>query len=107
VDRRRQFQIDSRHGLPDGISVDAVGNIWVALWGGGAVHCYDSAGALLEIVQLPVTQVTACTFGGEQLEDLFITTSREDISEASQPQAGSLFHVRPGVTGLPAAVFAG
>jgi sugar lactone lactonase YvrE len=50
--------------MPDGITVDSLGNVWVALWGGGAVRAYSPNGELLDVISLPVTQVTACTFGG-------------------------------------------
>ena len=54
-----------------------------------------------------MTQVTACTFGGTRLDELFITTSREGLSAGEEPAAGALFHVRPGVTGRPVRRFAG
>ena len=54
-----------------------------------------------------MTKVTACTFGGSRLDELFVTTSREDLDESAEPQAGSLFRVLPGVRGLPVREFAG
>ena len=51
--------------------------------------------------------VTACTFGGDGLDELFITTSRENLAPGDDPLAGSLFHVRPGVRGMPVREFAG
>jgi sugar lactone lactonase YvrE len=94
-------------GSPDGLTVDSEGGIWVAIWGGHAVHRFTPEGALSEVVELPVTQVTACTFGGADLDELFITTSREGLPASEEPVAGSLFRVRPGVTGLPVRRFAG
>ena len=62
---------------------------------------------LSEVIELPVTQVTACTFGGTGLDELFITTSREGLSASQEPAAGALFHVRPGIAGRPVRHFAG
>ena len=92
---------------PDGLTVDAEGGVWVALSNGGEVRRYTSAGLLDAVVELPVTKVTACTFGGPRLEQLFITTSREGLAAAAEPQAGSLFRAVPGVVGLPVREFSG
>ena len=92
---------------PDGLTVDAEGGVWVALSNAGAVRRYTADGTLDEVVELPVTKVTACTFGGPRLDELFITTSREGLDPGAEPAAGSLFRTVPGVTGLPAREFAG
>jgi sugar lactone lactonase YvrE len=105
--RRPIARIDRQDGSPDGLVVDSEGGIWVALWGGGAVRHYSAQGVLLDVIELPVTQVTACTFGGEDLGDLYITTSREQVPDGAQPQAGAIFRARPGVTGQPTLAFAG
>ncbi|MCS5732523.1 SMP-30/gluconolactonase/LRE family protein [Herbiconiux daphne] len=94
-------------GNPDGLWVDAEDGVWVALYGGGAVHHYDATGALAEIVELPVTKVTSCTFGGPDLSTLYITTSRENLDEGEQPLAGSVFAASVGVRGTPVRAFAG
>ena len=94
-------------GSPDGLTVDAEGGVWVALYGGAAVHRYAPSGALDAVVELPVSKPTACTFGGPGLAQLFITTSREDLAEGEEPAAGSLFTCTPGVAGRPARAFAG
>lgn len=94
-------------GHPDGLCVDAAGGVWVALFGGSAVRHYTADGRLAEVVELPVSQVTACTFGGEGLRELFITTSAEGIDHADEPLAGALFSFTPGVAGLPTVPFAG
>jgi sugar lactone lactonase YvrE len=106
--RRRTFaEIADTPGFPDGLTVDAQGQVWVALYGGSAVRRYRPDGILDGVIELPVTNVTACTFAGAGLDDLVITTSREGLPEGSQPEAGSLFRSRPGVTGLPVTEFAG
>ena len=93
---------ESAGGVPDGLCVDQEGGVWVAVNGGSAVHRYDAAGTLSERVELPVTQPTACTFGGPDLGTLYITTSRENLDDDEQPLAGAVFTCRPGVGGLPA-----
>lgn len=99
--------IPAEAGRPDGLTVDAQGGVWVALNNGGAVRRYSPAGALDEVIELPARKVTACTFGGPHLDELFITTSRENLEPAEDPLAGSLFRARADVAGLPAREFAG
>jgi sugar lactone lactonase YvrE len=95
--------IDPDQGAPDGMALDAEGGVWVALWGGGAVHRYDASGALTERIELPAAQVTACTFGGATL---YITTSRLGLGEAAEPAAGAVFAAETGVRGAPQHAFA-
>ncbi|MFI6032475.1 SMP-30/gluconolactonase/LRE family protein [Amycolatopsis magusensis] len=102
---RRVFAQVEPPGEPDGLTVDAEGGVWVALWGGSAVRRYDRDGVLDAVVELPVTQVTACTFGGPGLTRLYATTSQQDA--APDHRAGAVFAVDPGVAGLPALTFAG
>jgi sugar lactone lactonase YvrE len=103
---RRPF-VDTETAWPDGLAVDAEGGVWVALANGGAVHRYGADGTLDEVVELPVTKVTACTFGGPNLDELFITTSREGLDPGAEPPAGSLFRAAAGVQGQPVREFAG
>jgi sugar lactone lactonase YvrE len=79
----------------------------VALYGGGAVRCYTPEGVLDEVIEVPARQVTACTFGGQNHNQLFITTSREGLGGDEDPLAGSLFRSAVGVAGLPVREFAG
>jgi sugar lactone lactonase YvrE len=104
---RRPFVTLPDDGNPDGLTVDAEGGVWVALHGGGAVHRYDPDGRLDAVIDVPTGQVTACTFGGPQRDQLFITTSRQGLRPDEDPPAGSLFRVDPGVRGLPVREFAG
>lgn len=94
-------------GNPDGLTVDAEGYVWAALYAGSAVHRYRPDGRLDGVVELPVSQVTACTFGGEHLDELFITTTRENLPDGVQAAAGAVFSCRPGVRGKPVTPFAG
>jgi sugar lactone lactonase YvrE len=102
--RERRPFVTVEHGTPDGLTIDADGGVWVALYGGGAVHRYDPSGTLDLVVEVPVSQPTSCAFVDR---DLFITTTRENLPEGAEPQAGALFHVRPGVRGLTPFAFAG
>lgn len=92
---------------PDGLTLDAEGGVWIGLSNGAAVRRYDANGVLSDVIELPVTKATACTFGGESLDQLFITTSREGFDDDHEPAAGSLFLAEPGVKGLPVLPFRG
>jgi sugar lactone lactonase YvrE len=107
TDRRPFVTIPEDQGLPDGLTVDREGGIWLAFYGGSAVRRYGPDGRLEGKLDLPVTQVTACTFGGPALDELYITTSRMEVAEGDQPDAGSVFRARPSVAGLPTTPFAG
>jgi sugar lactone lactonase YvrE len=104
---RRTFTEISGGGLPDGMAIDEEDGIWVALWGGGAVHRYDRAGRLDLVLELPVSNVTACAFGGPDLRTLFITTSRQGLDPDDQPDAGAVFCYEAGVRGASQHRFAG
>ena len=104
ANRRPFARVDGR---PDGLTVDGEGGVWVALSDGGVVRRYSPSGALEAVVELPVTKVTACTFGGAALDELYVTTSRENLPPDAEPAAGSLFRAVPGVTGRPVREFAG
>ena len=103
---RRPF-VDVAPERPDGLTVDSEGGVWVALSSGGAVRRYSTQGVLDEIVDVAARKVTACTFGGADLNQLFITTSREGLEAGEDRLAGSLFSCSPGVTGIPVREFAG
>ena len=108
---RRQFAgIDPTVGFPDGLTVDAEGGVWVALFGGGQIRRYSAEGELDVVVALPVTNVTSLTFGGPDLADLYVTTARHHLTPeqlTDQPLAGAVFVLHPGVRGRPAGRFAG
>jgi sugar lactone lactonase YvrE len=107
VDRRPVVHIDPSVGHPDGMTIDAEGGLWVALWGGSAVRRYTADGQLSDVIDIPATQTTACAFGGPDLAELYITTSKRDIAPGEQPLAGSLFVAQPGVRGTSVLMFAG
>lgn len=107
TNRRPVVHIPDDVGAPDGLTVDAHGGLWVALWGGGAVHRYLPSGDLDHVIPIPATNVTACSFGGEDLGELYVTTSRVDAPPKDHATAGALFRVRPGISGAPLLTFAG
>ncbi len=110
VARTTVLRVASSDGLPDGLTVDAEGHLWLALWGGGCVRRYSPEGELEAVLRLPAKLVTSVCFGGGALDELFITTAREGLSDseiAAQPLAGSVFRWLPGVRGLAPAAFAG
>jgi sugar lactone lactonase YvrE len=104
---RRTFATPPGPGQPDGLTVDAEGHVWTALYDGGAVLRYSPDGVLEERVEVPTPKVTACTFGGDDLDQLFITTSQEDVDTDADRVAGSLFRADVGVRGRPVRPFAG
>ncbi|MFD5796366.1 SMP-30/gluconolactonase/LRE family protein [Streptomyces diastatochromogenes] len=104
--RRTLTEIEEGAGFPDGLTVDAEGCVWVALWDGGAIRRYTPSGDLDRVITLPTPRTTACAFGGPDLTDLYITTARIGLS-APHPMSGSLLVV-PGVgKGLPQPAFTG
>lgn len=108
-DRRAEIHFVPERGAPDGMTMDAEGGLWIALWGGGVVHRYLD-GRLERVISLPVSQPTSCCFGGDGLDELYITSACQGLSpqeRRAQPLAGALFRVRPGVRGLSPAVYDG
>jgi sugar lactone lactonase YvrE len=108
--RRAFAEVDPRDGLPDGLTVDAEGGVWLCLFGGAAIRRYGPDGALTAATALPVTNPTSAAFGGADLDTLYITTARHRLSPeqlAAEPLAGALLALEPGVRGLPGNRFAG
>ncbi|MDX5378466.1 MAG: SMP-30/gluconolactonase/LRE family protein [Halomonas sp.] len=101
--KREHLRFDGTQGLPDGMTCDAEGGLWIAHWGGGRVSRFLPEGALSETLILPASRVTSCTFGGPELDQLYITTAADGRDQ--EALAGSLFRVKPGVRGLPSPAF--
>jgi sugar lactone lactonase YvrE len=104
--RRTLAEIEEGAGFPDGLTVDADGCVWVALWEGAAVRRYTPDGRLDRVIELPVPLVTACAFGGDGLTDLYVTTARTGLTEPPA-LAGSLFVVPGAGRGVAQPAFAG
>lgn len=111
VRNRRAFvKVDDQVGLPDGLTVDAEGFIWSAHWSGGRITRYDPDGRIDRVVDMPVPNVTSLTFGGPNLDQLFVTTARLGLSDQeieNAPLSGGLFVVDVGVKGLPETLYVG
>lgn len=109
--RQRVFKSFDRDGwgYPDGLTCDVEGCVWIAHWGAARVSRFSPEGNLLEVIQMPVTQPTSCTFGGSELRRLFITSASEGLDGGSNANglAGAVFAVDLGVGGPPAARYDG
>jgi sugar lactone lactonase YvrE len=95
---------DLSKGLLDGLAVDEEGGVWVAVWGGGCVLRFDGSGRLVRAIELPASQVTSCTFGGEDRSTLFVTTAATGLTgrEVRATGAGDVFAVATDAVGQPA-----
>lgn len=112
ITNRRTFATvdEDEDVFPDGLCVDAEGGVWSNHVGIGRVVRYDASGEITHEIRLPVPRAVGCTFGGDDLDTLYITSAREtmkpqQLSEA--PLSGSLFAVKPGVQGMAANFFGG
>ncbi|MEV0494386.1 SMP-30/gluconolactonase/LRE family protein [Streptomyces atratus] len=106
VNRRTFATVEEGAGFPDGLTVDAEGGVWVALWDGAALRRYTADGALDRTVELPVRRPTACAFGGADLRDLYISTARTGI-DSPHPLSGSLLVLPDAGQGMAGTAFAG
>ena len=100
------IDIPKEDGYPDGMRIDSEGMLWIAHWGGWQVTRWNpDTGEKLLSIPFPVSRVSSCTFGGDNLEDLYVTTALRELSEeelAAQPLSGSLFVIKNiGYKGLP------
>jgi sugar lactone lactonase YvrE len=110
ANRRIFVRTPEGEGVPDGLTVDSDGFVWSARWGGWRIMRYDPKGRVEREIHLPVACPTSCTFGGEGLDELYITSAWTALSEQEreeQPQAGDLFRIRTGVKGQQESLFAG
>ncbi len=109
-----QFQKDvitipEELGGPDGMAIDEEGMLWIAHYGGYSVGRWNpSTGEMIEKIEVPAPNITACTFGGEDFKTLFITTARQEMTDTELtdfPKSGSLFAVETSVRGLRKNIF--
>ena len=108
--RRVHLQFGPGDGYPDGMTVDAEDCLWIAFWDSWCIRRFAPTGERLAEIALPVQRPTSCAFGGTNLDQLYITSASRDLAaaeRAGQPQAGGLFLIEPGVSGLPDVPFAG
>lgn len=111
ANRRTIITVPETWGKPDGMTVDAEGMLWIALWGGGCVSRWNPAtGNLIQRIPIPASQVSSCAFGGKGLDELYVTTARlrlTDEQQHNQPHAGGLFRIRGDLHGTPCFEFCG
>jgi sugar lactone lactonase YvrE len=107
-DQRVLITVPEEVGAPDGMTVDAAGDLWVAVYGGGRVQRYSPGGVLKAEFAVPATQSTCCALGGPGLDRLFITTATENYTEQQrrdEPAAGLVYWHDVNTVGRPAAPF--
>jgi sugar lactone lactonase YvrE len=105
---RELISLSEEVGAPDGLTVDAAGDLWVAIYGGGCVHHYSPDGVLRETLKVPAAQATSCAFAGAGLHQLYVTTGTENWTDAqrrAEPAAGLVYRFETSATGRPAAPF--
>ncbi|MEO1225310.1 MAG: SMP-30/gluconolactonase/LRE family protein [Pseudomonadota bacterium] len=111
IENRRVFHhLPEDSGAPNGMTVDAQGFVWSALWDGWCVTRYDPDGKVERVINLPVPRPTSCIFGGPNLDILYVTSARIRLSSQQlreAPLSGSVFAINAGVSGLPETPFAG
>jgi len=108
--RRVFVDLSSYEGLPDGATVDSEGCLWSAVFSGGRIVRYTPKGKTDRVIGFPVTQINSLTFGGSDMRTLFVISSKHllnDAGLASQPLAGNIFAVDPGIKGIVDSRFAG
>lgn len=107
--QRRVVEIPKDEGSPDGMTIDEDGMLWVAHWGGAQVACWNPfTGKKVRSIAVPALQVTSCTFGGPELDELYITTARNGMTDEQleqYPHAGGLFRIKLDTKGLKANIF--
>lgn len=94
--------IRHEQGTGDGLTVADDGSLWIAMFGGSAVHHYDPEGRLLDRVEVPASQVSSCCLADGRL---YCTTVREGVS--GEPEAGRLFVADVGAGAPPVRAFRG
>jgi sugar lactone lactonase YvrE len=101
-------EVPAEIGSPDGLTVDADGDLWVAIWGGGRIHRYSADGSLREVLAVPAVEATSCAFAGPGLDRLYVTTATEDWTDDERrgdPKAGLVYRFDTDATGRPADPF--
>lgn len=87
------YESEGEPGVPDGLTIDANGDIWCARWGGNALYHYGDDGSMKDMINFPVQKVASATFGGPNYRELYVTTADGDLRESESSYAGSLFKI--------------
>lgn len=106
--RRIFAKLADAEGIPDGLTVDERGGVWVALWDGWRIAHFSPDGTRNDDVSMPVQRPTSCMFGGSDLSTLYVTSASIDLPHdglVAGPLAGALFAVDTQTRGLPEPVF--
>lgn len=108
---RTVIHVPEALGWPDGMTSDTQGNLWIAMWGGAQVTRWNpQTGQLLEQIAIPAKNVSSCVFGGKHMNELYLTSARKGLDEATlqqYPLTGGVFRLQTNVEGLPTFEFAG
>ena len=111
VNMRVVVQLSDSLGHPDGMTSDTQGNLWIAMWGGAQVTKWNpGTGQLLEQIPVLAKNVSSCVFGGENRNELFITSARVGLDEdilKQYPLTGGVFRLETNVEGMPMFEFTG
>jgi sugar lactone lactonase YvrE len=109
TDERVIITVSDTLGYPDGMTIDSEGMLWIALWNGNGVSRWNpNTGEMLQFIEVPAHNVSSCAFGGENLETLYITSARLDMTDEelkAKPNSGGVFKVVPGVKGIKSYFF--
>jgi sugar lactone lactonase YvrE len=101
---RLAVRVPDEFGWPDGMTSDTQGRLWVALWGGAGLTVWEpGTGQLLERIPIPAKNVSACVFGGPERNQLYVTSARKGLDEATlaeYPLTGGLFRIETDVEGM-------
>ena len=102
------IEVPEEIGIPDGMAIDEEGMLWIAKFHGSRVcRWHPQTGEILQTIHLPASCITACAFGGKNLDTLYITSAALESGIPGEPLAGGLFSIKPGVCGVPAFRFGG
>ena len=101
TNQRTAIQVDTKAGNPDGMTVDANGDIWTARFNGGSICQFAPDGTFKQKIELPAKQITSLIFAGDDLSELYITSAGAHNKPDTGEHAGALFHLKPGVHGRP------
>ncbi len=108
TNRRAVVHVTEDVGMPDGLTVDADGNLWVGMWGGGAVVKYSpQTGQMLEKIEIPAPFITTMVFGGKEMDEMFVNTAKMNTDLNKYPDAGGVFRIKMDVKGQPTYKFKG
>ncbi|RFO97198.1 SMP-30/gluconolaconase/LRE-like protein [Rhodoferax lacus] len=103
MDKKEWKRFGGKQGTPDGMTLDADGNVWIAFWGGACLRQFTPDGDLLQRIDLPALNITCMAFGGEDMQSLVVTSARNGLSAkqlTQYPASGCVFLLRPGVAGV-------